>query len=137
MMDLLTHRHLGEDKKMSVVYAIFALLGGIGIIFFGKGVLTMRALGDSFNADFFYKDNKQRLIWALLGGFCFSVVIYLDPAGYSIMVGAITTHYSETLGNFLGYGSPTILGMAIGGATLMTTAKTVVDKKKVINEEIN
>ena len=99
--------------------AIIVMIASVGLVLFGKGVLAARVNEREFNFIFFVQDNIQRLLLAIFGLACVAIVIYLDPLGWSVLVDAIGNYYSETLAGFLRYGSPAVVGLAIGGVTLI------------------
>lgn len=109
---------------MDYLIAIIVMVAGVGLVLFGKGVLAARAMGQEFNFWFFVCDNAQRLMLAGFGLPCFAIVMYLDPLGWAVLVDAITEHYSEYLGGFLKYGAPSIIGIAIGGLSLIAPSTT-------------
>lgn len=104
---------------MEYLISIVVMVAGVGAVLFSKGVLAARANGDKFNFLFFVQDNGQRLALSGLGIAVAAVIIFLDPLGWEALVNAVDAYYSKTVAEFLRYGSPALIGIAIGGASLV------------------
>ena len=114
---------------MEYVISIIVMLAGVGAVLFTKGVLAARANGDKFNFLFFVQDNGQRLALAAFGIAVAAVIIFLDPLGWQALVNAVESYYSKTVAEFLRYGSPALIGIALGGASLVFPTSSQTEDK--------
>lgn len=113
---------------MQYLTAVIVMTAGVGMVLFVKGVLAARSNNETFDFLFFVRDNRSRLSLSVLGILCAAVIMFLDPLGYEALTDAVRTYYSDTLANFLAYGSPAVIGCALGGLALMLPAASTTGK---------
>ncbi|MBX3288400.1 MAG: hypothetical protein KF855_03550 [Acidobacteria bacterium] len=106
---------------MEYLISVGAMVGATIFILFVKGALAARSQNTQFDFFLFLQENKSRLWLAGLGLAGGSIVMFLDPLGFEVVI-EIVRYYSETTANALRFGSPAVFGATIAAVALLIPA---------------